>query len=127
MPKTNKQKIFGQIFGADTPKERDALIDEFELESFNPFITVRLSKVQIKTLSEYIALLPFYYFRALALYQCSGYSYQKIAKAMGEARPKGLIGYCKDRLTQCMGLPRPIAEIYWRLACAKAMDIYQFP
>jgi len=127
MPKINKQKVFDQVFSADTQAERDRLIGEFEREEYGLFITIRLSKVQIQTLSEYIALLPFHDFRALALYQCSGYTYKRITKTMGEARPKGLIGYNKDRLTQCMGLPRPIAEIYWRLACCKAMDIYRFP
>jgi len=123
----NKQKIFERVFGADTRIERNKLIDEFELEQHNPFITIRLSKVQMQALAEYIALLPYGYFRALALYQCSGYTYKRITKTMGEAQPKGVIGYCKDRLTQCMGLPRPVAEVYWRLACCKAMDIYRFP
>ena len=127
MSKINKQKIYKQVFGADMQAERETLINEFEREEPNPFVTIRLSKVQIQILSEYIALLPFHDFRALALYQCSGYAYKRITKTMGEARPKGLIGYCKDRLTQCMGLPRPVAEIYWQLACCKAMDIYNFP
>ncbi|MCL2579337.1 MAG: hypothetical protein FWE32_04830 [Oscillospiraceae bacterium] len=127
MPKFNKQKIFDRVFSADTQAERDRLMDEFELAEYNPFITIRLRKVQIATLSEYIALLSFYDFRALALYQCSGYSYKRISKTIGESRAKGLVWYCKDRLTQCMGLPRPIAEIYWRFACCKAMDVYSFP
>ncbi|MCL2580778.1 MAG: hypothetical protein FWE32_12260 [Oscillospiraceae bacterium] len=115
------------MFGGDTKAERDKLIDEFEREVYDPFVTIRLRKVQIKALSEYIALLPFYEFRALALYQCRGYSYKRVSKTLGESRAKGLILYCKDRLTQCMNLPRPILEVYWRFACSKAMDIYPFP
>ena len=126
MPKINKQKVFNRVFSADTQAERDKLIEEFESEEYDPFVTIRLRKIQIITLSEYIALLPFKDFRALALYQCCGYSYKRVSKTMGESNTKGLVWYCKDRLTQCMGLSRPIAEIYWRFACSKAMNIYPF-
>lgn len=127
MPKIDKERVFNNVFDGDSKEERDMLIAEFETEESNPFITIRLNKVQIHTLSEYICLLPIQDFRALALYYCSHYSYKKIAKEVKETRVQGLIGYCKDRLTQCMGLPRPIAERYWHYACIKSLDMYQFP
>lgn len=127
MPKIKKSLVFANVFGNDTKEERERLIAELEQEERSPFISIRLNKIQIATLSEYIALLPFQEFRALALYHCVGYSYKKIAKIIKEPQVKGLINYCKDRLTQCMKLTRPIDERYWHYACSKAMDIYHYP
>ena len=127
MPKVNKQHVLDAVFGGDSEAQRRRLIAELEEEEYNPFITIRLSDMQIRALAEYMVLLPFSYFRPLALYYCSGYSFKRIAKLTGETQIKGKIGYCKDRLTQCMGLTRPIAERYWLYACIRAMDFYPFP
>lgn len=127
MPKINKPQVFHRVYYEDTPAERDNLIAELEDEDADPFITIRLSKVQVVTLSEYIALLPYQDFQPLALYYCSRFPYKRISKITGIVKAKGHINYCKDKLTQCMGLPRPVAERYWHFACSKALDIFQFP
>lgn len=127
MPKMNKQQVFERVFGGDSNSEKDRLISELDTEQYNPFVMIRLSRAQIKTLSEYIALLPLREFRALALHYGLGRSHKYIAKLTGESRVNGLRIYCEDRLTQCMGLPRPIAARYWRYACSEALDIYPFP
>lgn len=118
--------LFEDIFAADTPQERAALIAELEEEADDPLITIRLTEAQVKRLAEYIALLPLREFRALALHHCARYTRKKLQKALKEEKVYGLIRYLKDRLTQCMGLGRPIAERYWYRACSKAMDIYDF-
>jgi len=126
MPKIDKSAVYRSIFGGDTSQEKAILIAELEQEKDNPFITIRLTKSQIKKMSEYVALLPKREFRALTLWYCARYTVKKLQKAVKEEKVMGLIRYLKDRLTQCMGLPRPIAERYWYYACSKAMDIYDF-
>lgn len=120
----NKNKIFHEIFGGDTPQERALLIRELEQEPDNPFITIRLTKPQVRKLAGFITMLPLRDFRALALHYCSRYTQKKLQKELKEQRVYGLIRYLKDRLTQCMGLGRPIAEWYWYRACSKALDAY---
>lgn len=125
MPKIDKEKIYRRVFGNDTALERMLLIKELGEEIPNPFVTVRLSKIQIKTLAGYMELLPFDIFRVFGLHYCLRYSDKRISKKTGVENVKGTLAYYKDRLTQCMGLPRPIAERYWKSACDKClMDRY---
>lgn len=125
MAKINKEKIYRQIFESDTASERLQLINELELETPNPFITIRLNNMQIKTLAGYMELLPFSIFQVFGQHYCLHYHDKVITKKTGVEKVKGTLAYYKDRLTQCMGLPSPIAERYWKVACDKClMDKY---
>lgn len=125
MPKIEKEKIYLRVFENDTALERMLLINELGEDIPNPFITLRLNKTQIGTLAGYMELLPFDIFRVFGLHYCLHYTDKKITKKTGIVNVKGTLAYYKDRLTQCMGLPRPIAERYWKSACDKClMEMY---
>lgn len=121
MPKIDKEKIYRRVFENDTALERVLLINEMGEEIPNQFITIKLSKMQIGTLAGYMQLLPFDIFRVFGLHYCLRYSDENISKETGVVNVKGTLAYYKDRLTQCMGLPRPIAERYWKAACDKCL------
>lgn len=109
------------MFERDTAPERMLLIDEMGREIPNPLITVRLNRIQVGTLAEYMRLLPFDIFRVFGLHYCLQYSDKRITRTTGAANVGGTLAYYKDRLTQCMGLPRPIAERYWKAACDQCL------
>lgn len=121
MPRIEKSKIYRRIFENDTALERMLLINELGEEIPNPFITVRLNKIQTATLAGYMELLPYDVFRVFGLHYCLRYTDKKITKKTGVANVKGTLAYYKDRITQCMGLPRPIAERFWKAACDKCL------
>jgi len=121
MPKIDKEKIYRQVFESDTALERLLLINEMGQEIPDPFITINLNKVQIGTLAEYMQPLPFDIFRVFGLHYCLCYSDKKVTRSTGVANVRGVKAYYKDRLAQCMGLPWPIAEWYWKMACDKCM------
>lgn len=102
--------------------ERRRLIAELDREPWDPFVTMRLTAARQRELAAYIALLPWQDYRVLTLYYSFGLSPGRIARETGHAMARGRIAYCKDRLTQCLALPRPIAEHHWRTACNLALN-----
>lgn len=127
MPNLDTATRFHAVFDRDTPAQREQLIRVLDEEGpANPLICIPLRREQILALSAYLLLLPEPEFRIMALYYCMRYPYTRIEKIMRRPHARGTIAYYKDRLTQCMNLPRPIAEPYWPLACANALEQYPF-
>lgn len=116
-----------QLLAQDTPEERSRLIDELEGQEENPLICVRLTKGQTGRLAKLIGQLPFALFQPIALRYAFYFSDKKIAQVTGIKRVNGTIAYGKDRLTQLMGLPRPIAPRYWKQACEECIQSGNYP